>query len=269
MSVWITVANIVGPIILYSDRFLIGVLVSMAAVTYYATPFEVVTKLLLLPTALVGVLFPVFSASFFSKPEVSKELFVRGAKFIFLIVYPIVLLLVIFSHEGMTLWLGEKFAEHSALILRLIAIGILFSCVSTIPNNFFQGIGKPKIPAILNLIELPFYLFSMWFFISKWGINGAAVVWILFAAIDTFINYLIAHKLFGIKFQSNFSSVSFILMLGVLIIPFFITGILIKIIFAFVLLPVFITMTWKYFLSSEEKTFFVSKYKIIHGIVRP
>jgi len=58
---WITVANLVAPFIIFSDRFLIGALVSATAVTYYATPYEVVTKLLLIPGALVVVLFPVFS----------------------------------------------------------------------------------------------------------------------------------------------------------------------------------------------------------------
>lgn len=267
MSMWITVANIVGPLILYSDRFLIGILISMAAVTYYATPFEVVSKLLLLPSALVGVLYPVFSASFLSKPDISKRLFIRGAKFIFLIIYPIVFLIVVFAREGMTLWLGINFAQHSSFILQLIAIGILFSCISTIPNNYFQGIGKPKIPAILNSIELPFYLFSMWFMIEKWGINGAAIVWIFAAVIDTFINYLIAYKLFGIRFPSSFSAISFILMLGVLVIPFFLSSIYLKIIFSAILLFLFMIIAWKYFLSTEEKLFVASKYKLVYGLI--
>jgi O-antigen/teichoic acid export membrane protein len=61
---WMTVTNVVGPLMLTLDRFLIGALVSMTAVAYYATPYEVVTKFLVLPVALTGVMFPAFSASF-------------------------------------------------------------------------------------------------------------------------------------------------------------------------------------------------------------
>ncbi|WP_419776316.1 oligosaccharide flippase family protein, partial [Lactobacillus helveticus] len=51
MGSWMTVSNIVGPVMVYSDRFLIGALVSMTAVSYYVTPYEVVTKLLIVPGA--------------------------------------------------------------------------------------------------------------------------------------------------------------------------------------------------------------------------
>src|SRR3972149_1931152 len=81
---WITVANLVAPFIIFPDGFLIGALVSATAVTYYATPYEVVTKLLLIPGALVVVLFPVFSASYNVNPDYSKKLFLSGTKFIFL-----------------------------------------------------------------------------------------------------------------------------------------------------------------------------------------
>ena len=57
---WMTVTNIVGPLMVYMDRFLIGGLISVTAVAYYATPYEVVTKLWLIPSSLVSVLFPLF-----------------------------------------------------------------------------------------------------------------------------------------------------------------------------------------------------------------
>jgi len=45
LSGWMTVSNLIGPLITYADRFLIGALISAAAITYYATPYEVVTKI--------------------------------------------------------------------------------------------------------------------------------------------------------------------------------------------------------------------------------
>src|SRR5271154_4799860 len=46
---WMTVTNVVGPLMSTLDRFVIGAMVSLTAVAYYATPYEVVTKLLLVP----------------------------------------------------------------------------------------------------------------------------------------------------------------------------------------------------------------------------
>jgi O-antigen/teichoic acid export membrane protein len=260
-SIWITIANIVGPLILYSDRFLIGVLISASAITFYATPFEVVTKLLLIPGALTGVLFPIFSASFFNNPNISKKILLRGIKFIFLIIYPIVFLIVMFSYEGIKLWLGEKFAMNSSLVLQFLSIGILMNCLSSIPDNFFQGIGKPKIPTIIMLTELPFYIFTMWFGIKNYGINGAALIFMLAAIVNVTTMYIIANKLFDIKFGTKFSIFSFSLMMGLLIFPFFITSLYLKLILTLGILPIFFYTSWNYFLTEEEKVFIISKIR--------
>src|SRR6185437_11838065 len=61
---WMTVSNVVSPIMAYFDRFLIGALLPLAAVAYYVTPYEAVMKVTLFPTALMGVLFPAFAESF-------------------------------------------------------------------------------------------------------------------------------------------------------------------------------------------------------------
>jgi len=179
LSGWITVSNIIVPLIIYMDRFLIGSLISAAAITYYATPYEVVTKLLLIPGAVVAVLFPAFSASYSGNPDYTKTLSIKAVKYIFIILYPLMLFIVVFAKEGMNIWLGEKFVENSALILQMLSIGVLFNSLAYIPFSFLQGIGKPDITAKLNLLELPFYLFAMWFAIKKAGINGAALIWLI------------------------------------------------------------------------------------------
>ncbi len=58
---WLTVTNIVGPVMVYFDRFFIATLLTLAAVTYYVTPYEVVSRLLIVPIAAMSVLFPTVS----------------------------------------------------------------------------------------------------------------------------------------------------------------------------------------------------------------
>lgn len=260
-SAWINLVNVIGPVILYSDRFIIGILISATAISFYAVSYEVVSKLLLISGALVGVLFPVFSASYFSNPEESKKIFLRGIKFIFLIIYPIVFLMVAFAFEGMGIWLGEKFAENSALVLQLLAVGILFNSISSIPNNFFQGTGQPRIPALINLIELPFYLLAMWLTIKHWGIQGAAITYMIAAAADALIMYAVAKKKFKITFGSGLNVLIFFLMIIILFVPFFINSLQYKIVFAFIILSSFIILGWKYFLTENERLFFKSRFE--------
>lgn len=258
-SFWITVTNIVGPVISNVDRFFIGALISVEAVAYYATPYEVITKLLLIPNALVLVLFPIFSASFSNTPDISKKLFYTGMKFTYIILYPIILIIVSFSYQGINLWLGPEFASQSTVILQILAIGILFNAISYIPFNFFQGVGMANIPAVLNLIELPFYLALMWISIKNLGIEGAAYVWLLRIIIDTVLIFFIYYKKFAFKFESSFEASAFLTSLICLVVPFFIETIYIKMFFSIGFLALFVIIVWKYFISSEEKKFIISK----------
>lgn len=57
------VSNMVSPLMVYLVRFLIGAVLTMIAVNYYAAPYEVATRLLIIPGRLVGVMFPAFTAA--------------------------------------------------------------------------------------------------------------------------------------------------------------------------------------------------------------
>jgi O-antigen/teichoic acid export membrane protein len=264
ISGWMTISNIIVPIIVYLDRFLIGALVSATAVAYYATPYEVVTKLLIIPGALTGVLFPAFSASYVKNPDFTNKLSTKAIKYIFILLFPLIILIITFAHEGMTLWLGAKFAENSTLILQLLAAGVLFNSIAYIPFSFLQGIGRPDITAKINLIELPFYVFAMWIAIKQAGINGAALVWFLRMVIDALILFLYARKYLSIhlNFQFNFSHLIFLMLIPASIFSLLINDTGIRLIVISVVLSIFSFISWKSLLSNEEKEFLISRAKI-------
>ncbi len=260
-SIWITIGNLIVPVIMYSDRFLIGVLISAYAITFYVTPYELATKLMMIPVALTGVLFPIFSAGFFSNPDSTKKIFLRGVKFTFLIIYPFVLFIVSFAYEVINVWLGVEFAMKSALILQLLAVGILMNSLSLVPNNFFQGIGKPKIPTLINLVEFPIYISLMWLFINLYGIKGAALTFMLMATVDAAAMYITARKLFRVRFESKIFILLFFILIAVLTIPFILSDTVLKTIIFLIVISVYSILTWKKFLSVEEKNFIQTKLK--------
>jgi hypothetical protein len=53
---WLTVINVVGPIVTYADRFVIASMMAAATVAYYTVPFDVVARLMLFPLALSSAL---------------------------------------------------------------------------------------------------------------------------------------------------------------------------------------------------------------------
>ena len=260
---WITVSNIIVPIIIYMDRFLIGALVSVAAITYYSTPYEVVSKLLLIPGAITGVLFPAFSANYLNNPEYTKKLSIRAVKYIFIVMYPMVLVIITFSFEGLNLWLGLQFAEKSSWILQLLTAGILFNSIAYVPFTFFQGIGKPEIVAKVQLAELPIYLVILWIAIIQYGIYGAAFIWCARMVLDAVILALLIKKQESAKLKIvfNLSYLWILALLGISIFPLLLSDLSLRFALVFTILIIFIYLSWKLLLVEEEKLYLLSRIR--------
>jgi O-antigen/teichoic acid export membrane protein len=257
---WITVSNVVGPLTLYVDRFLIGGIISVAAVAYYTTPYEMITRLLIVPGALASVVFPAFSVSFAQDPQRAARIYRLGMKCLFMILFPITLIVVLFAKELLLLWLGVEFAENSFRPLQLLAIGVLILGLESVPFVLLQGAGRPDLPTKLNLIELPFYLAILWWLTQVYGINGTALAWFMRAATDALLLWVFAHRLLP-KQSQNYLKIAFgfilvVASLGLAILNF---PVAIKIEFLSATLMIHLWFSWVFLLGSDERVFLRGK----------
>lgn len=251
---WMTVSNIVGPMMVYMDRFLIGVVVSVASVAYYTVPYEMVTKILIIPLALIGVLFPAFTTTFAQDREQTFRIYDRGIRYSFLALFPIIIVIIAFAREGLTLWLGERFAYNSTLVLQLLAIGVFFNSLSQPPFALIQGIGRPDLTAKLHLLELPVYLLVLWWALQRHGINGSALVWTLRVVVDMIALYGITQRLVPATSAIHRRAVySFTAALVPFIIYLFALSLTVKVLSVVVLLVLFGFIGWFSILSPEER----------------
>jgi O-antigen/teichoic acid export membrane protein len=253
---WITVANIVGPIIDSFDRFLLGTMVSVSAVAYYSTPYEVVARLRLIPTALTGVLFPAFSSSYVSDRNHCLKIYMRGIKYTFMSLFPVVLLIITFGKEGLTIWLGEEFAGNSFHVLQWLAAGVFINCLGYMPVTLVTGTGRPDLATKLLLIELPIYLTSAWFLIGRFGITGMAIAWAMRATMDSILLMCIAKRvLTEIDSLSRTILVTIVIPLAIFYLATLLSGLIIKISFVVMILTFFTLVAWQIILGNDEKLF--------------
>ena len=197
---WVTVANLVNPILVYSDRFMIGALFSVAEVGYYAAPFEAVTRLWLVPASLAATLFPAFSAMGIESNRGKVELlYSRAIKSLLLLLGPVVLILIAFAKDVLQIWLGAEFAAKSTSVLQILAVGVLANSFAYIPFSLLQGLGRPDVVAKVFLVELPAYLAFAYVMIARGGIAGAALAWTLRVSIEALVLMVLAWKVFSIS----------------------------------------------------------------------
>jgi len=200
---WITISSVVGPLLVYVDRFALGILMTMTAVAYYAAPYEIVTRLLIVPISLAGTLFPAFSGRYQGGSISALEILVASSmKYLLLVLAPLVVVLLAFSGEILRLWLGPDFASQSALALGILSVGLLANSVAQVPFALIQGLGRPDLTAKIHLAEVPIQVALAWALVSRWGITGAAVAWTARTTLDAMLLSVAALRVSSISWRS-------------------------------------------------------------------
>lgn len=192
---WMTAANLLAPVLLYVDRFVIGALVSVGATGYYATPFDLVIRMTLVPGAICGTLFPAISAAVTVSPEITLGLLRRATLATSFVLLPPCAFLSAFAPEFMDAWVGPAFAAHSARVLAILSAGVLFECMRPIPATLTDGLGRSRLSAQFSALQLVAYLPVLWVAVRWLGVEGAALAWTARAMTDCAGHFLIASRL--------------------------------------------------------------------------
>jgi len=188
---WMTISNLISALMGYMDRFLIGGILSASAVAYYATSQELVTKLWFIPASITLVLFPTFSGRIFSSPK-KKEVeffFIKSINMIILVVFPIAFSVGIFSEEILHFWINQNFAEHSGLVMQIFTVGVIINSIAQVPFTLIQSAGHSKLIAIINMIQFPFFMATLYFSTKIYGIEGASFAWLFRLIVDAIMMF--------------------------------------------------------------------------------
>lgn len=177
---WITVSNIISPIMVYVDRFILSNIMGANRVAIYAAPSEVVARMSVIPGAVSRTIFPLFSKLQGSAGDTARTAS-RGLLFACtLIAIPI----FIFAEWILTAWLGAPYGDESANILRILLIGFIFSAAAQVPYSRIQAQGNSRVTALIHLAELLPYLALLTFLIGEYGLIGAAMAWTVRVCVD-------------------------------------------------------------------------------------
>lgn len=201
---WVAVSGLVGPILVYVDRFVIAAVLSVAAVGYYTGPYELVTRLSIIPTSLVVALFPVFSARH-DAPSHLEALAARSLRTLLVVMGAVVIATVALGGDFVRLWLGAEVARIVTVPFKILAVGVLVNALALVPYALLQAIGRPDITGKIHLIELPIHLLFVWVLVGAFGLVGAALAWSIRAAIDAVLLFVAAARYGPLGFRSLFA----------------------------------------------------------------
>jgi O-antigen/teichoic acid export membrane protein len=242
---WMTVTAVVGPFMVYLDRFFIGAMLSMAMVAYYTTPYDLVSRLTLLSFPVVSVLFPAIAAGYDTDRARTTRQFDWGMRAVGSLLFPFTLVLAVFAPEALRLWLGPEFAAQGATVLRLLAIGVFLNGLGQVALALVQASGRPDLGARLHLAELPLYLAALWLLIRWRGIEGAALAWLGRVVVDTAILFLLARSRVGGGWAVRRSALASVVAATVIAAGCLIPPVLWRVVFTAGVLTIFALVAWR------------------------
>ncbi len=251
---WMTVTNIVSPLMVYIDRFMVAGVMSVVAVAYYATPHEMVTKLGIIPSALLGVFFPAFAAVMAGDRTRIGGYFQRVATTFLVILFPVVLFIALFSREILLLWIGPEFAANSATVMVIFLLGVYVNGFARLSNTLIQSDGRPDITAKLHLLEFIPYMVSLWFFMHLFGVVGAALSWAARIVIDMLMSYYVLYyrKMVDLSIIMKIMTMVFISLL-VILTGVLLSGVVYKLLFCMIAVSILFVVVWRVVLTDDDK----------------
>lgn len=186
---WVTVSNVIGPVLDSLDRLLIGVVLGAAFVPAYTVPFSLVARTQVLARALSRTLFPYLSAEPLgqARNRVLDSVVTMGALMI-----PFAVVGMFALRPFLVLWMGPEFAVRAAPVGEMLLCGMWLNGLASIPLAMLQAQGRPDTVAKFHVLELPPFVVLLWFALRYFGLTGAAFAWVIRATIDAILLTLAA-----------------------------------------------------------------------------
>jgi O-antigen/teichoic acid export membrane protein len=188
---WVTISNVINPILTTMDRAVIGSVIGAQGVAIYTVPFNLVSRASLLPGALATSLFPKLSRGnrIDSARLADDAITALAAVMTPLIVFGMAILPVFMRH-----WVGVSFAQRAAPVGIVLLAGIWINSLAIIPFEHLQAKNRPDLTAKFHAIEMVPFLAVLWIGVHYFGLIGAAWAWTLRVAFDALLLLIVARQ---------------------------------------------------------------------------
>jgi O-antigen/teichoic acid export membrane protein len=178
---WVTGEGLLAPILLSAEKLAIGGFKTATAVSLYMIPFNILSRLLMLPQGLAAALIPRLASITPAEADQTTQNALRSLE---LLATPLTLSAMLILKPFLIVWIGPTLAAACAPVGLVLIIGFWFNSCSHVPYARLIGTGRPDLIVKLTLIQFPPYLALLYVAIHYAGVVGAAAAWSLRAFVE-------------------------------------------------------------------------------------
>lgn len=180
------------------DKVMLSKLLGLEQFGQYMLAVAVVGGLYVLVSPVYNVIYPRMSELVATgDSEKLAELYRNGTRMLVTLLFPLAMILAVFSSEVLYLWTGNpELAKSVAPILSFLVVGSAFHGVMYFPYALQLAYGKTSLPLITNIILTVILVPLLYWLVSHYGAIGGAVAWLLLHMFYLFFGSWLTHKFF-------------------------------------------------------------------------
>jgi O-antigen/teichoic acid export membrane protein len=179
---WVSIMNVLAPLLVTVDRLVIAAVSGAKTVTRYTVPYDLVTRGMVISGSFASALFPRLAKL---PLEDGRQLALRSAAMLVAIMTPAVALGLGLAEPFLNLWIGNPMALVTHRVAEILLLGVWLNCLVIPHHSRYMATEGPKMVALIYLLEIPVYLAMLWVGTHRWGAVGAAAAWTARVALDT------------------------------------------------------------------------------------
>lgn len=160
----------------HADKLIIGALAGPVALTFYAVPSQLASRILGLTSRLSSVIYPRVSAlSALGESTQLRRMYLDVTRLLSYINLAVLGIIALTGEEFLRRWVGPEFVASSYPVLLLVTLGLLVDSLTHIPSMVNDGLGHPRVTGgfalMRGLLGVPLVFMGT----QTGGILGAAV----------------------------------------------------------------------------------------------
>jgi O-antigen/teichoic acid export membrane protein len=173
---WISLTTISIVVLNTADKLAIGGTLGAAAVSIFTIPYNLMSRVYIVPHSLGPVLFARFA---YLEKQDRDKLVLQGLQAIAAIVTPLLIGAVMLVDPFFTIWIGREITVAALPVAYMVAIGFWFYCISYPAQSLLQGSGRPDLVAKVMAAQVLPFIGATLLALSLFGLPGAAFVFTL------------------------------------------------------------------------------------------
>lgn len=181
---WIMVSSVFASANLYGDKLYGARGLSLAALSMYAVPFDLLSKITILPAIVVRVLSPIYDAQDFRPVPMNIQRLGVGLS---LLGWGACIIAVPFATPLFEHLLSDSDPAEIAFIVKALLIGISVTPLAYMAAMYLTTCGHPHVPTIAQGVLLAPYAIAVYWAVTHGSVRWLVVAWSARMLVETVV----------------------------------------------------------------------------------